>query len=137
MSRLPLQGAKPDQVVVILKARELVRIMTAIGDKKTNHWHLQIAERWVVSNTTSTYARPEKPMGGHREDRKPTRYSERRGPETTRGRPPKKRVPHRGGPLRRASIRRAGHRLHEPDAGRATDPEPPGQGARAILGFDP
>jgi hypothetical protein len=22
--------------------------MTAIGDKKTNHWHLQIAERWVV-----------------------------------------------------------------------------------------
>jgi hypothetical protein len=22
--------------------------MTAIGDRKTNRWHLQIAERWVV-----------------------------------------------------------------------------------------
>lgn len=41
-------GAKPDQVVVILKAREPARIMTAIGDRKTNRWHLQIAERWVV-----------------------------------------------------------------------------------------
>ena len=28
------KGAKPDQVVVILKAREPARIMTAIGDKK-------------------------------------------------------------------------------------------------------
>ena len=27
-------GAKPDQVVVILKAREPARIMTAIGDKR-------------------------------------------------------------------------------------------------------
>jgi hypothetical protein len=42
------KGAKPDQVVVILKAREPARIMTAIGDKRTNRWHLQIAERWVV-----------------------------------------------------------------------------------------
>ena len=42
------KGAKPDQVVVILKAREPARIMTAIGDRKTNRWHLQIAERWVV-----------------------------------------------------------------------------------------
>ena len=42
------KGAKPDQVVVILKAREPARIMTAIGDKKTNRWHLHIAERWVV-----------------------------------------------------------------------------------------
>ena len=42
------KGAKPDQVVVILEAREPARIMTAIGDRKTNRWHLQIAERWVV-----------------------------------------------------------------------------------------
>ena len=41
-------AAKPDQVVVILKAREPARIMTAIGDKKVNRWHLQIAGRWVV-----------------------------------------------------------------------------------------
>jgi hypothetical protein len=40
--------AKPDQVVVILKAREPARIMTAIGDKRTNRWHLQIADRWIV-----------------------------------------------------------------------------------------
>src|SRR6476659_238467 len=42
------KGAKPDQVVVILKAREPARIMTAIGDKKVNRWHLQIADRWIV-----------------------------------------------------------------------------------------
>ena len=42
------KGAAPDQVVVILKAREPARIITAIGDRKTNRWHLQIAERWVV-----------------------------------------------------------------------------------------
>ena len=42
------KDAKPDQVIVILKAREPARIMTAIGDKKANRWHLQIAERWVV-----------------------------------------------------------------------------------------
>ena len=42
------KGAKPDQVVVILKARELARIMTAIGDKKLNRWHLRIADRWIV-----------------------------------------------------------------------------------------
>jgi hypothetical protein len=42
------KGAKPDQVVVILKAREPARIMTAIGDKKLNRWHLQIAERWIA-----------------------------------------------------------------------------------------
>jgi hypothetical protein len=40
--------AKPDEVVVILKAREPARIMTAIGDSKSNRWHLQIANRWVV-----------------------------------------------------------------------------------------
>jgi hypothetical protein len=42
------RGAQRDQVVVILKAREPARIMTAIGDRKTNRWHLQIADRWVV-----------------------------------------------------------------------------------------
>ena len=39
--------AKPDQIVVILKAREPARIMIAIGDKTSTRWHLQIAERWV------------------------------------------------------------------------------------------
>ena len=39
------KAAKPDRVVVILKAREPARIMTAIGDKKADRWHLQIAER--------------------------------------------------------------------------------------------
>ena len=37
--------AKPDQVVVILKAREPARILTAIG--KEDRWHLQYARRWV------------------------------------------------------------------------------------------
>jgi hypothetical protein len=40
--------AKPDEVVAILKAREPARIMTAVGNNKTNRWHLQIANRWVV-----------------------------------------------------------------------------------------
>jgi hypothetical protein len=40
--------AKPDEVVVILKAREPARIMIAVGDSKSNRWHLQIATRWVV-----------------------------------------------------------------------------------------
>jgi hypothetical protein len=40
--------AKPDATVVILKAREPARIMTAVGDNKTNRWHLAIANRWVV-----------------------------------------------------------------------------------------
>src|SRR5271155_2386060 len=39
--------AKPDQVVVILKAREPARIMIALGNKQDNRWHLQIAQRWV------------------------------------------------------------------------------------------
>jgi hypothetical protein len=39
--------AKPDQIVVILKAREPARILIAIGNKKDNRWHLQIAQRWV------------------------------------------------------------------------------------------
>jgi hypothetical protein len=41
-------GAKSDAIVVILKAREPARIMTAIGDTVANRWHLQIADRWVV-----------------------------------------------------------------------------------------
>lgn len=40
-------AAKPDQVVCILKAREPARIMTAIGTKKENRWHLQFKQRWV------------------------------------------------------------------------------------------
>jgi len=42
------KGAKPDEIVAVLKAREPARIMIAIGDKATNRWHLQFAERWVV-----------------------------------------------------------------------------------------
>jgi len=42
------RAAKPDQVVVVLKAREPARIMVAIGDKTADRWHLQFAQRWVV-----------------------------------------------------------------------------------------
>ena len=42
------RGAKPDEPVVVLKAREPARIMIAIGDKAVNRWHLQFARRWVV-----------------------------------------------------------------------------------------
>jgi hypothetical protein len=37
--------AQPDEVVVILKAREPARILIAIG--KDDRWHLQYARRWV------------------------------------------------------------------------------------------
>lgn len=40
--------AKPDEVVVILKAREPARIVTAIGTPTDNRWHLQFAQRWVA-----------------------------------------------------------------------------------------
>jgi hypothetical protein len=40
--------AEPDQVVAVLKAREPARIMIAIGKKKEDRWHLQIAQRWVM-----------------------------------------------------------------------------------------
>src|SRR5260370_3332448 len=40
--------AQPAQLVVILKAREPARILTAIGNKKDNRWPLQMAQRWVV-----------------------------------------------------------------------------------------
>ena len=44
------KGAEPDAVVVVLKAREPARIMTAIGDRVANRWHLQFAERWIVQH---------------------------------------------------------------------------------------
>ena len=40
--------AKPDEVVVILKAREPARLLIAIGNPKDDRWHLQFAQRWVV-----------------------------------------------------------------------------------------
>ena len=40
--------AKPDAIVVVLKAREPARIMIAIGDKTTDRWHLELSQRWVV-----------------------------------------------------------------------------------------
>lgn len=40
--------AQPDQVVVILKAREPARILIAIGKKPENRWHLQLAQRWII-----------------------------------------------------------------------------------------
>jgi hypothetical protein len=40
--------AQADEVVVILKAREPARIMTAIGTPTDNRRHLQFAQRWVV-----------------------------------------------------------------------------------------
>jgi hypothetical protein len=41
------QRTRPDQVVCILKAREPARILTAIGSKKENRWHLELKQRWV------------------------------------------------------------------------------------------
>ena len=49
------ERAKPDQVVVILKAREPARIMTAIGDTVANRWHLQFAQRWVIRSFSTTF----------------------------------------------------------------------------------
>lgn len=40
--------ATPDEVVVILKAREPARIMIAGRRQQDEQWHLQIANRWVV-----------------------------------------------------------------------------------------
>jgi hypothetical protein len=40
--------AKPNQVVAIVKGREPARILTAIGNKKDNRWHLEFKQRWVV-----------------------------------------------------------------------------------------
>ncbi len=41
------KAAQPDQVVCILKAREPARILTAIGTKKENRWHLKLKQRGV------------------------------------------------------------------------------------------
>ena len=38
--------SKTNQVLVILRAREAARIMIAIG--REEHWHLQLAQRWIV-----------------------------------------------------------------------------------------
>jgi hypothetical protein len=46
--------AKPDQVVVILKAREPARILIVIGNKKDNHWHLQNRPALVTRLPEST-----------------------------------------------------------------------------------
>jgi hypothetical protein len=40
--------AKPNQVVAIIKGREPARMLIAIGNKKDDRWHLQMAQRWVV-----------------------------------------------------------------------------------------
>ena len=40
--------AQPDQVVLIRKAREPTRVLTAIGNKKDNRGRLQLAQRRVV-----------------------------------------------------------------------------------------
>ena len=38
---------KSDAVVCIIKSREPARILTAIGNKKENRWHLELKRRWV------------------------------------------------------------------------------------------
>ena len=40
------RGAKSDQVIVILKAREPARIMIATGSEQ--NWFLQLAQRWII-----------------------------------------------------------------------------------------
>lgn len=40
--------AKPDEVVVILKAREPGRLLIATGNKPDHRWFLQLAQRWVI-----------------------------------------------------------------------------------------
>ena len=50
------RGAEPDEVVVVLKAREPARILIAIGDKTSNRWHLQFAERWAVQYNLAQFA---------------------------------------------------------------------------------
>src|SRR3989454_7194589 len=39
--------AQPDQIVVILKAREPARILTSVGNAKENRWHLELKQRCV------------------------------------------------------------------------------------------
>jgi hypothetical protein len=40
--------AKPDQIVAILRAREPGRILIANGNKKDDHWHLQMSQRCII-----------------------------------------------------------------------------------------
>src|SRR5262245_12923935 len=40
--------AKPDAIVIVLKAREPARVMIAIGDKMADRWHLELSQRWVA-----------------------------------------------------------------------------------------
>src|SRR5260370_1413787 len=42
------ERAKPDAIVVILKARDQAGIMIAIGAMVAKRWHLEVANRWVV-----------------------------------------------------------------------------------------
>ncbi len=42
------KGAKADQVVAILKAREPARILIAKGNKRDDRWRLEFAQRWVL-----------------------------------------------------------------------------------------
>jgi hypothetical protein len=39
--------ARPDAVVCIIKGREPARILTAVGNKKENRWHLELKQRWI------------------------------------------------------------------------------------------
>jgi hypothetical protein len=39
--------AKPNEIVVILKAREPARILIANGNRKDDRWHLEIRQHWV------------------------------------------------------------------------------------------
>jgi len=41
------RGAQPDQIVAILKARELARILVSIGKSATEQGHLEYKQRWV------------------------------------------------------------------------------------------
>jgi hypothetical protein len=41
------KGVTDDRIVCILRAREPARILTAIGNKKENRWHLKYQQRWV------------------------------------------------------------------------------------------
>src|SRR5215831_1204249 len=41
------QGAQPDQIVAILKAREPARILVSIGKSATEQGHLEYKRRWV------------------------------------------------------------------------------------------
>ena len=57
-------NAQPDQVVVIIKAREPAGLMTAIGEGKK--WHLETKYRWV-----NQFLYPGCPMGTHVRSRMP------------------------------------------------------------------